>query len=69
FLSLVAGLFSGRGAATAALEGEQVNTKVISFTVSIHPFLLFKIIKLIKKVNRVNTFKQNFYILTKVITL
>ncbi|ECH2594542.1 hypothetical protein FZ147_10615 [Salmonella enterica] len=68
----MAGLFSGRGAATAALEGEQVNTKVISFTVSIHPFLLFKIIKLIKKVNRVNrvnTFKQNFYILTKVITL
>ncbi|EMU75656.1 hypothetical protein ECMP0210175_4143 [Escherichia coli MP021017.5] len=42
---------------------------MISFTVSIHPFLLFKIMKLIKNVNRVNTFKQNFYILDKGITL
>lgn len=68
FLLLVAGVFSGRGA-TAQLEGEQVNTEVISFTISIHPILLFKINKLYKNVNRMNTFNQNFYILANENTL
>ncbi|EEL2068061.1 hypothetical protein K5A84_004580 [Salmonella enterica subsp. enterica serovar Anatum] len=37
-------VFGQGGPATAELEGEQVNTEVISFTVSIHPDFLFKII-------------------------